>query len=100
MKGWTSSGLTLFLPHPVNDHWLFAGAPITQCPGMVSSTNAGPALPLAIAEQLVGSRWKRNCWTKAPDQIYRIRRRKEHTGVDVAQPERAWDSRSRRWLVN
>src|SRR5262249_41383671 len=43
MKGWTSNALTLFLPHPAYDHWLFANAPITQCPGIVSSTNAGPA---------------------------------------------------------
>jgi hypothetical protein len=50
----------------------------------VSSTNAVPALPLAIVEQRVGSRWKSHCWTKAPDQISRIRRRKEHTRVDVA----------------
>src|SRR5262252_9522639 len=52
MKGWTSNALTLFLPHPAYDHWLFASAPITQCPGIVSSTNAGPAshLPLPSTE--------------------------------------------------
>src|SRR6516162_3201040 len=54
MKGWTSNALTLFLPHPAYDHWLFANAPITQCPGIVSSTNAGPAshLPLPSTEAL------------------------------------------------
>src|SRR6201987_1479660 len=43
-----SIALTLFLPHPANDHWLFASAPITQCPGVVSTTNAGPASPLPL----------------------------------------------------
>src|SRR6516165_470982 len=52
MKGWISSASTLFLPHPAYDHWLFANAPITQCPGMVSTTSAGPAshLPLPSTE--------------------------------------------------
>src|SRR4029077_16470779 len=45
---------TLFLPHPANDHWLFASAPITQCPGMVSNTRPGPALhfPLPSSESV------------------------------------------------
>src|SRR5271166_2373 len=48
MNGWMSREFTLFLPHPANDHWLFASAPITQCPGVVSTTKAGPALHLPL----------------------------------------------------
>src|SRR5271157_1386268 len=46
MNGWTRSASTLLLPHPAKDHWLFASAPITQCPGVVSTTTDGPALHL------------------------------------------------------
>jgi len=36
------------LPRPAKDHWLFASAPITQCPGVVSTTRDGPALHLPL----------------------------------------------------
>src|SRR5262245_50605578 len=78
-----SIALTLFLPHPAN-----------EC------HQGGPGLPLAIAQQRVGSRWKCHRWTSAPNQFAGIRRRKEQAGVDIAEPERTRDSGRRRWLVN
>src|SRR5271165_2103677 len=48
MNGWTRSASTLLWPQPAKDHWLFASAPITQCPGMVSTTRDGPALHLPL----------------------------------------------------
>ena len=54
MNGWTRSASTLLLPHPAKDHWLFASAPITQCPGVVSTTRDGPAshLPLPNSDSV------------------------------------------------
>jgi hypothetical protein len=49
MNGWTSRASTIFLAQPAKDHWLLARTPpITQCPGVVSTTTVGPALHLPL----------------------------------------------------